>query len=138
MKREDFQKMKVEDLKSLIRKHNLHTSCIKGYSRMKKAELAAALVQHYPKRKAAAPPTESKGKKSKASKRPKKDTVTEKLVPGINKPLYKKGVAIGAREQFEKKYGKQGDPPQMRSRRGEVDLSNVVSGKRQRKKRIRI
>ena len=37
--------MKVGELKSLVRKHNLHNA-IKGYSKMKKAGLVDALMEH--------------------------------------------------------------------------------------------
>jgi len=43
---EKFKDMKVSELKDLIRKHNLHY-VIKGYSRMKKAELLSTIVKHF-------------------------------------------------------------------------------------------
>ena len=43
--REELSKMKVGELKALIKKHNLHNQ-IKGYSKMKKAGLVEALVKH--------------------------------------------------------------------------------------------
>jgi hypothetical protein len=31
--------------------------------------------------------------------------ISELLVPGITKPMYKEGLKLGAKKQFEKKYG---------------------------------
>ena len=43
--REELSKMKVVELKALVKKHNLHNQ-IKGYTTMKKAGLVAALAKH--------------------------------------------------------------------------------------------
>lgn len=144
MKREEVEKLKVPEIKALIRKHNLHTTYIKGYSKLKKAELVREFIKYYPKRNQSPgggmKMKDEKNPKAKAkpSKRPKKDTATEKLVPGINQPLYKKGVAQGAREQFERAYGKQGSPAkQQKKKRGDVDASNIVEGGRRRRRPAR-
>ena len=42
---EQLKKMKVSELKALVKKHNLHNQ-IKGYATMKKAQLVAALMLH--------------------------------------------------------------------------------------------
>jgi AAA+ superfamily predicted ATPase len=42
--------MKKRELVALVKKHNLHNA-IKGYSRMRKAQLVAALKRHMPKQK---------------------------------------------------------------------------------------
>ena len=43
--REELKKMKVAELRALVRKHNLHNQ-IKGYTTMKKTELVEALMVH--------------------------------------------------------------------------------------------
>lgn len=43
--REELKKMKVTELKALIKKHNLHNA-IKGYTKMKKVGLVDALMLH--------------------------------------------------------------------------------------------
>lgn len=43
--REQLNKMKVGELKALVRKHNLHNA-IKGYSKMKKAAIVEVLMTH--------------------------------------------------------------------------------------------
>ena len=43
-KREDLQKMRVADIKMLIRKHNLHNA-IRNYSRLRKADLIEAFLK---------------------------------------------------------------------------------------------
>ena len=63
---EELKKMKVSQLKQLIRDHNLHTTYIKGYSTLKKGELVSSFLKYYkkaagakpdpPKKQAAAPP----------------------------------------------------------------------------------
>jgi len=45
--RSEVEDMKVADIKKLIRAHNLHTTYIKGYSKMKKAGLVSAFLKHY-------------------------------------------------------------------------------------------
>lgn len=83
-----LEKMTVPNLRALVQKHN-YVNAIEGYSKMRKRELIGALIHHSP------------------CKPGKKDKLSAKLVPGIHDPLYgKKGVAKGAREQFEKKHGK--------------------------------
>ena len=48
-KREDIAKLRVPEIRALIRKHNLHTNYIKGYSRLRKAELVDRFMEHYKK-----------------------------------------------------------------------------------------
>ena len=43
--REQLQKMKVGELKAMVRKYNLHNA-IKGYSKMKKAGIVDLLMKH--------------------------------------------------------------------------------------------
>ena len=47
--RNEVEDMKVADIKKLIRAHNLHTTYIKGYSKMKKAALVSAFLKHHQK-----------------------------------------------------------------------------------------
>ena len=47
--REELSKMSVMSLRQLIKKHNLHTTYIKGYSRMKKDTLVNEFLKHYKK-----------------------------------------------------------------------------------------
>lgn len=53
--RSELSAMKVAELKTLIRKHNLDNA-IRGYSAMRKADLVDALVKHSTGEKAAAKP----------------------------------------------------------------------------------
>lgn len=48
--RADVEAMKVNDIRGLIREHNLHINYIKNYSRMKKSDLVTAFIKHYKKR----------------------------------------------------------------------------------------
>jgi hypothetical protein len=59
--RSELSAMKVAELKTLIRKHNLDNA-IRGYSVMKKADLVDALVKHSTGEKAAAKPAAKKRK----------------------------------------------------------------------------
>jgi len=59
--RSELSAMKVAELKTLIRKHNLDNA-IGGYSAMKKADLVDALVKHSGGEKAAAKPAPKKRK----------------------------------------------------------------------------
>ena len=45
--RKEVEDMKVADIKKLIRAHNLHTTYIKGYSKLKKAGLVSSFLKHY-------------------------------------------------------------------------------------------
>lgn len=47
--RSEIEDMKVADIKNLIRAHNLHTTYIKGYSKLKKAGLVSSFLRHYQK-----------------------------------------------------------------------------------------
>ena len=47
--RKQLESMTVPKIKELLRKHNLHTSFIKGYSKLKKTELIQSFLRHYPK-----------------------------------------------------------------------------------------
>ena len=58
--RHELEKMTVPQIKGLVRKHNLHTTYMKGYSKLRKADLITKLIAHTPVRgdapaKAAAP-----------------------------------------------------------------------------------
>ena len=60
---EDLKKMKVKEIRQLIRDHNLHTTYIKGYSKLKKGELVSSFLKHYKKSdKQVAPPEPPKKK----------------------------------------------------------------------------
>ena len=48
-KREELTNMTVKQLRQLIRTHNLHTTFIKRYTLMKKAELVEAFLKHHTK-----------------------------------------------------------------------------------------
>ena len=47
--RAEIEDMKVADIKNLIRAHNLHTTYIKGYSKLRKAALVNSFLRHYQK-----------------------------------------------------------------------------------------
>jgi len=53
----EVEKMKVSELKALIRQHNLH-NCIKGFSTMKREELIKAVNFHIYKKGSKPPPKE--------------------------------------------------------------------------------
>jgi len=68
--REQLQKMKVGELKAMVRKHNLHNA-IKGYSKMKKAGIVDLLMKHSRKAEEEMPePTQPPPKRGRG--RPKK------------------------------------------------------------------
>ena len=77
---------------------------------MKKAELVEAFLKHHTKmlrHKSKPSPDTKPTKKSSSSKLASKPKLTKLDKEfGLDKPLYKKGVAKGAKEQFEKRYGK--------------------------------
>jgi len=108
--RHELEKMTVPQIRALVRSHNLHTTYMKGYSKLRKADLITKLIAHTPVRgdapaKAAAP------KKKHASRHKPKMTALDKAM-GVDKPLYSKaegGLAEGARRQFEKRYGSSKD-----------------------------
>lgn len=100
---EQLMKMTVKQITQLIRDHNLHTNYIKGYSRLRKAELISAFLKHY-KKADKTPDEEQSPKKKKGSSKPKMTAVEKSL--GLDKPLYPQGLEKGAREQFEARYGK--------------------------------
>ncbi len=60
---EDLKKMKVKELRQLIRDHNLHTTYIKGYSKLKKGELVSSFLKHYKKSDKQVAPPDSPPKK---------------------------------------------------------------------------
>ena len=68
--REQLQKMKVGELKAMVRKHNLHNA-IKWYSKMKKAGIVDLLMKHSRKAEEEMPePTQPPPKRGRG--RPKK------------------------------------------------------------------
>ena len=161
-KRLNIAKMTIPAIKALVRKHNLHTTYIKNYSRLRKAELIDKFMEHYKKSPppseeeppadsspSKAPPTpirasrvkpagESKkrNKKARGSSKPKMTQFDKAM--GVDKPLYSKeegGLTAGARAQFEKKYGSAKDAKFLKSLQKEME-SEKGRGKRQRKKKI--
>ena len=114
--RAELEALKVEDLKNLVRKHNLHNQ-IKRYSKMRKADLVEALLAHSKLQK---------GKRKYA--RPKK--MKNKLVPELDEPLYKEGVAIGAKKQFESKYGKIESSPKRRAPAAFIEIPRRMRSRR--------
>ena len=105
--REHVASLKVSEIKTLIRKHNLHNA-IKGYSSMRKAELVTAFLKFSTTPIRAGPAKKPAKSKSKGSKKPKIMQADKAF--GLGKPLYSKeegGLTAGARKQFEKRYGKQ-------------------------------
>jgi hypothetical protein len=93
-----LRQMTVDQIRKLVRSNNYHFA-IKQYSAMRKEPLIDKFVEHHnslsvkpkphAKRKTAGP----------------KLTAFDKAM-GLDKPLYKEGVAVGAKKQFEKAYGK--------------------------------
>jgi hypothetical protein len=127
----ELSKMKVGELRVLIRKHNLHNQ-IKGYSVMKKAALIESLMKHSKQGKEAVPaepvepPKKKKGRPKKVEApvepekkkrgRPKKaaaDKFEEQFgnVPSKNEKVPK--VNIGKKKKLRPKKSKplQGDDP---------------------------
>jgi len=70
--RDELKVMKVAELKTLVRKHNLDNA-IRRYSKMKKSELVDALMKHSTSDKPAAKPAPKP-----AAKKPKPEVVEEK------------------------------------------------------------
>ena len=132
----DLKAMKVTQLKTVVRQHNLH-NVIKKYSTMRKADLITKMMAfagipkskpksrlerereaqnesarkvalgeatYVPKRHTIRKP--KKKQKINPDTKPVPDSgISELLVPGITKPMYKEGLKLGAKKQFEKKYG---------------------------------
>ena len=88
--RSELSAMKVAELKTLIRKHNLDNA-IRGYSAMKKADLVDALVKHSGGEKAAAKPAAKKRKleiveeKKKPAPKPVDDDLEDDFFANIGK-----------------------------------------------------
>jgi hypothetical protein len=98
--KESLSKLKVSEIRQLVRDHNLHYA-IKGYSKLPKSEL----IDKFLEAKAALPKGDDKKKKTGGSK-PKLTEFDKKM--GLDKPLYPetKTLLEGAKKQFEKRYGK--------------------------------
>ena len=112
--RHELEKMTVPQIKALVRRHNLHTTYMKGYSKLRKAELIRQFIAHAAVRHASASKPRSNPQQSKRKHAPRskpKLTAADKAF-GLGKPLYSKGeggLAEGARRQFEKRYGSSQD-----------------------------
>lgn len=138
--REELTKMKVKELKALVKKHNLHNQ-IKRYTTMRKAALIDALVSHSSAKDSspAAPPSKGEPSLKRMRGRPKKKVVPDmpekkpkkpKAKVRKNPPLYSKeegGLLKGATADFEKRYGKMATSQQPSKK-----PSLVVEGKRKR------
>jgi queuine/archaeosine tRNA-ribosyltransferase len=72
--REELMKMKVGDVRKLIREHNLH-NVIKGYSKMKKSALVTAFLAKQAK------PAKTKKKKVEEVPAPSRKSTRKKIVP---------------------------------------------------------
>lgn len=130
---EQLTKMKLTELKKVVRDHNLHTT-IKGYSTMRKASLVGRVMEFAGKVKSGKSkfaleeekkwadrakmgsgsitdqsklkrlkPPKPPAKKGKQQPKPKKDKLSGILVPGLDKPMYKEGLVRGARNQFARR-----------------------------------
>jgi hypothetical protein len=111
---EELKKMKVSQLKQLIRDHNLHTTYIKGYSTLKKGELVSSFLKYYkkaagakpdppkkqaatpPKKQAAAPPKKqaAEAPKKQAAESPKKKPQRRIALTMVPKGAPKTGVDV--------------------------------------------
>jgi len=118
--RKEIEDMKVADIKQLIRAHNLHTTYIKGYSKLKKAGLVSSFLRHYQKAqtelKRRVTPQKSydeviaqalkvnPGRPRKnpkfAAKRPKPTQLEKDL--GVADKAFPKGIRRTAQEDFDK------------------------------------
>lgn len=90
--------MTVDQIRKLVRSNNYHFA-IKRYSAMRKDPLIEKFVEHH------------NNLSVKPAPNPKRKTNKPKLTAfdramGLDKPLYKEGVAAGAKKQFEARYGK--------------------------------
>lgn len=160
-RKSELQGYTVEQLRQLVKTHNLHSTYIRKYYRMRKADLIDAFMKHHrPVNVETIPPpspmrlesptsrpsspqqmkrsqTVPKGKdgkrKGKSSGSKPKLTSLDKAL-GIHKPLYPSGVAKGAKQQFEKRYGSI-TSGKSRPSTATIDTSNILSGKRVRKKK---
>lgn len=87
--REELKKMKVKELRSMVKEHNLHNQ-IKKYTTMKKAELVEALMKHS-SAKGNAVPAAAEAPVKKGRGRPKKAVA----------PVPKKGKKPKSKAGFE-------------------------------------
>ena len=93
-----LREMTVDQIRKLVRSNNYHFA-IKRYSAMRKEPLIDKFVEHH------------NSLSVKPKPQAKRKTAGPKLMAfdremGLDKPLYKEGVAVGAKKQFEKAYGK--------------------------------
>ena len=93
-----LREMTVDQIRKLVRSNNYHFA-IKRYSAMRKGPLIDKFVEHH------------NSLSVKPKPQAKRKTAGPKLMAfdremGLDKPLYKEGVAVGAKKQFEKAYGK--------------------------------
>jgi len=159
-RRSDLEQFTVAQLRKLVRQHNLHSTYIRKYYIMKKADIITAFLKHHNpsaghdvevqdsatysppvtpvktsepmKRTQKAPKASKRKPKGKKSYAAKpKMTALDKAV-GINKPLYTKGVSAGAKEQFERRYGPI-VPSKAKRDMSQVSTTNIVPGRRKRK-----
>lgn len=146
--RSDLRQFTVAELRKLVKQHNLHTTYIRKYYLMRKDAIIDAFLKHHSsntnsppaslarpnepmKRTQIAPkPSKRKTKGKRYASKPKLTAIDRAV--GVDKPLYRKGVAVGAKEQFERRYGPL-VPSKARPDTSKVSSTNIVSGRRRRK-----
>ena len=89
---EELKKMKVNEIRQLIRDHNLHTTYIKGYSKLKKPDLVSSFLKFYKKSDKKAVQVEAS--KPKAPEPPKKKPQRRIALTMVPKGAPKTGVDL--------------------------------------------
>jgi hypothetical protein len=133
----ELSKMKVGELRVMIRKHNLHNQ-IKGYSLMKKASLIESLMKHSKQTTAPVKPlVKRKGKEAVTAEPEKKKRGRPKKVEPVEPEKKKRGrpkkaAADKFEEQFEEQFG---NVPSKNEKVPKVNIGKepVTSSKRKRK-----
>lgn len=129
--KEMLRGMTVEQIRQAVRRHNLHYA-IRGYSKLRKEELIEKFMFHYKN------VVDLKANPKKPARGKSKLTQFDKTF-GLDKPMYKEGVQIGATKDFKKKYGNMLNERRVQEKRDAdflKDLGKKLS-KAQQQKRAR-
>jgi hypothetical protein len=128
----------MQQIRALIRDHNLHTTYIKGYSTLKKGELVSSFLKYYkkaagakpdpPKKQAATPP------KKQAATPPKKQAATPPKKQAAAPP--KKQAAAPPKKQAATPPKKQAAPPPKKQAAAPPKKQAAESPKKKPQRRI--
>lgn len=100
-----LSKMTVPQLKALVRKHNLHTSYMKGYSKLRKEDLIKSFIKHTEGKFKVVPEAKAKPEakpKAKPKAAARKPLPIPRGKPDANSPVAKEAAAREKKARGEK------------------------------------